>query len=280
MGVMMPDYRSKIHSPLDANPIKYRGGGVSPLDANPTKYRSRIHSPWSLSLALGDYLIGWYKFDEGSGATVINYATDGSLGDGPLPNLTVIDNTENFWTFLPGFGYSEYTFSENPPIGYAFFDSSRCFETGEYCLGMFFNRVENWPEGAGFYLDINRDFQIQITPSGMYSVWITKPVEAVSFGSILINEWFFVFVDNTDYPKIVDSDGHLHTFADTFFRVGFSFPHFAIGANYFEGGYKGGAGGAFGDSIIYNGYALTQSEWASWYDQLRSRYGMAARSGW
>lgn len=42
---MMPQYRSKCDSPLDANPIKYRGGGLSPLDANPTKYRSRTHSP-------------------------------------------------------------------------------------------------------------------------------------------------------------------------------------------------------------------------------------------
>jgi len=42
--------------------------------------------------------------------------------------------------------------------------------------------------------------------------------------------------------------------------------------------YPGGS--SYGDWIIYNGAGITTAQWAQWYDKLRTRYGMAARSGW
>lgn len=47
---MMPIYRSKVHSPLEASPNKYRTDALSPLEASPTKYRSRESSPLVLTL--------------------------------------------------------------------------------------------------------------------------------------------------------------------------------------------------------------------------------------
>ena len=38
--------------------------------------------------------------------------------------------------------------------------------------------------------------------------------------------------------------------------------------------------GNMGDAIFYNDILLSLAECASWYDKLRSRYGMAPRSGW
>jgi hypothetical protein len=43
---------------------------------------------------------------------------------------------------------------------------------------------------------------------------------------------------------------------------------------------RSGCNGSYGDWIIYNFTSLTLAEWAEWYDELRTRYSMSARSGW
>lgn len=54
----------------------YRSDNVSPLDANPTKYRSREHSPLEAGWTPPNLpsLWGWFKFNEGSGNSIIDYS--------------------------------------------------------------------------------------------------------------------------------------------------------------------------------------------------------------
>ena len=109
---MMPIYRSKLDSPLDANPTKYRGGGLSPLEANPIKYRSRENSP-DAAWAPPAGLWAWFKFNEGAGTAIIDYsplATNGLIEHYNGTPATVGD-LAYLWNNLAGFGSDTYVYA-------------------------------------------------------------------------------------------------------------------------------------------------------------------------
>jgi len=248
------------------------------------------------------YLIGWYKFDEGSGLTVYNHATGGGGGGGPLPNLAVVQNVGQFWTYRPGFGTTlQHVFGAGDGLidfAWAYPNRGQIGPSG-VCFGIFLRSKINpygdtkdyggylccsnqtLSSGVGFLLEhghIYYNYQNQ----EKYGMGIIK----TTYHAQWYNIWTFHFVDKDAYKyRIVKPDGTLWSSSETFS------PPSNIWCNYLMSGcssldanpatkglYPGG--GSYGDWIIYSNKVLTLAEWAEWYDKLRSRYGMAARSGW
>ncbi|MCL6542099.1 MAG: hypothetical protein K6T87_16200, partial [Roseiflexus sp.] len=185
----------------------WSGGGCSgtgtcaiTLNENTTIYADFYIPP------LGDYLIGWYRFNEGSGSVVYNHATGGSLGGGLLPNLNVVNDIGNFWTYLPGFGSNP---NRNPPINYARATfASRSLGgagTGYHTQG-FFHRLKTGTKSL--YDTTFFDFGANQNCFSLYFTSDTYPMgEFIKGGSYvsktpaipqdLGGEWLFYYVTNT-----------------------------------------------------------------------------------
>ncbi len=239
-----------------------------------------------LDIPLPDYLIGWYKFNEGSGNVVENFATNGSLGGGVLPNLSVSNWDGTFWVYLPGFASSPSFGGSN--FARAILGSPRDYGTPQG-FGIFY-RYGVW--SGNYYYGILHG---SLTNTLLYTGWgslfkaeiNSKPyrfwnLNTWSASVAALNEWIFMF-SNEDTFYVVNSTGVLTSTATTsptvepfqFLIVGAiqSDPVFPAAGNY-------GASGTYSDLIIYNFISPSLAEWAWRYDLLRARYGMAPRSGW
>ena len=293
MGVIVPTYRSKVHSPLEASPNKYKTDVLSPLDANPIKYRSREHSLLVWGALFDPFLIGWYKHNEGSGAVVHNYATNGSSGGGILPDLTVVNLTGNFWSYLSGFGSSPSDLILSLD-SYSYFNYGS--EWGNYdgadkaCNGGFFRqnfskRISRYfyslRDTSGFIVHALNIYENSWTPYNCDLELYRPPNPALTTpaNSVNYNNWNFAFYADDRCLHLVKEDGtKVTSLIGGEYSYTWDLQSFYVGIADSTGNYP--IGGSFGDIIIYNNKRLTVAEWADWYDQLRSRYGMSARSGW
>jgi len=248
----------------------------------------------SVDVPLDDYLIAWYKFDEGSGVIAINSATNGVLGGGLLPNLDINGDLDIFWNTSAGFGYTGNT-EITPPTCWAskILASTRTIGA-DFGVGIFFKRIDQTTPGGWIFelnspteetivllqsrtaIGVPSTYNFQFENTLVQSVW-----EMETFG------WHFLFSDDSNYPKIVKPDGTIVSANLELTKFLFSLNDLVVGAYYAVGDYGGGSFGTFGDFIIYNNKKVPISTpgdgytpWSQWYDDLRSRYGMAARSGW
>jgi len=244
-------------------------------------------------------LVGWYKFNEGSGSTVINYAPDSS---GKLPNLTVYNVSGYFWS-VPGFGYVRNYASNATPVkefAYAQLSSTKTFGGSAYggaAYALFYKRNTGATDNTGglaTLYELNSDAPLTGTEFdndqslGSYRIdfgWLGGTA-TTSYGFYGFNRWMFMFYTlsaPTYHLKVAKDDGTLAnetggSAANWAGSVNLNWIHVGVRHNVGGGdGYYAGMG-TFGDLVIYNGCTLTQSEWGQWYDHLRTRYGMSART--
>jgi hypothetical protein len=226
-------------------------------------------------------LIAWYKFDEGGGSVVVNYA----VGLGALPDLTVLNWDGTFWTYLPGFASSPSFGGSNcarailsvpidfgPNQGWGIFYQWNV-ESGNYYYGLLHGDLANTHSWDGWGSLFHRATQ------KTYRFW--NLVSETPLTTLALNEWGFLFQNET-MAYLVKSDG---TLASAIISTPSAevFKYLIVGAIQTQLGDTAGAYGASGsyaDLIIYNGVSPDLSVWGDWYDLLRSRYGMAPRSGW
>ena len=286
---MMPLYRSKLDSPLEANPTKYRGGGLSPLDANPIKYRSREHSPaliaeWTPPPGLW----AWFKHNEGSGIPIIDYSPNAANGTlvsdgsgGPIPTAAELNY---FWNTNPGFGtgnpntnFDCRTLRIVPPanttyasilafikpMGDGAFNPQQCVQLGE---------------GGGHFIQVGYRFAsphywIIGLPAGSYQA----TVEAAVFGT-----WYCVYafsqVNTTNTGIYVRKSGDSGW---TLARGGDSSGNIGVTQNgvYMFGGTNNSVYVIGGDALyfasLYSLGIIGLAQATSVYNGLRSRYGMS-----
>ena len=266
--------------------VEWSGAGTGAVTRSILMDGNKVVNAEFSSIIKNAYLIGWFKFDEGSGLVAANDATDGSSGGGLLGNLTVVDGQGDFWTNLVGFGST----SQLTGKSFASLDPSPARTiggtvNGRACMGIFHKRTLNNTTGGRLFnmraVHGSADVQIAVNnPHGTDITWapVSGTTSVIELGYDF-NEWNFFFLDDTEYFNRVNPDGTLSTSTasngemSTARTIGFIDVGWGTIGN-------DGCGGAYGDFIIYNFNVLTQAEWASWYDKLRSRYGMSARSGW
>jgi len=256
-----------------------------------------MHSPYEVGWTpFLPYLIGWYKFNEGAGLVAANSATDGSGGGGLLPDLTVFNSyAGSFWTFDAGFGStSQLYFGAGTGADFAWSNPNRTIGgASKASMGMFVKRKNDAGNKGGYTLASRSTASggtvgthlftcNQGASQGYIFQWNTTPT--FTYDVSLINVWLFHFLDNDGYYRIVKPDGTILKSAVVANLSTIQYTYAFAGVDYMDadpptaGYYPGGS--SYGDWIIYNQTTLTLTQWARWYDQLRSRYGMAARSGW
>jgi len=300
-----PSYNEGDHIATYANPVwSMEEGSNVPITPThtPCGYWTKdyVPPPPPFVPPLPGYLIGWYKFDEGSGLIVNNYATDGSSGGGLLPNLAVVQNDGAFWTFYPGFGSTQdIVFGAGDGlVDFAWANPNRIIGgANKSCFGMFVRaKPSGYPSGSGGCLVRVQD---AFGSGGGSNLFISNENEgkwqSVCYdgkvyqweGGAAENQgrWHFHFVNNLGYWYVVRPEGNrILLIGNVIMTNNIAFQWMFAGCWYANaspptlGGYPGG--GSYADWIIYNQTTLTDSQWAEWYDKLRSRYGMAARSGW
>ena len=295
-----PSYNEGDHIATYASPVWSMTEG-SNLPITPTHkpcgYWTKDYvSPWTPPK--GSYLIGWYKFDEGSGLVVNNYATGGSSGGGLLPNLTVFNSGEGlFWSYLSGFGSTPQLYF-GAGSGVADFAWSKPNRTiggaSKLTMGIFVKRKNDAGNKGGYTLASRsavyggtlgtRLFTCNQRASQGYS-WQWNVTPGFAYDVNLIDVWLLHFIDSNGYYRIVKPDGTILTSATAItLTTAIQYIYALAGVEYIDadpptkGYYPGGS--SYGDWIIYNSTTLSLSDWGSWYDQLRSRYGMSPRSGW
>jgi hypothetical protein len=237
----------------------------------------------------GGFLTAWYRLNEGSGSTVFNYAPASAQ---KLPDLDVVD-FGNFWTLMSGFG-SANAVNKN----YCIWEDAASVlnTTTTACRGMFFyftgtDHLHPLPYNNGTCLTEPCD-------SGDYvSVSQAAPFNSgVSIGgggentasTSPRNQWWFVFsvkgtANNKFKTHVVRNDGVLFItgapertiITNTAIRRVRFFRYFDSVNGFFTHFY-----GSAGDTFQYRGANLVLSDWRIIYETFRSRYGMAAPSGW
>ena len=242
------------------------------------------------------YLWAWYKIDEGSGYTLRNSAV---VAD-KAPDLTVYGNLTTFWTTLAGFGYG------NGTNIYANYESTIPFHTRDgYEAGACFSRVTGNTAGASGLLDASSS--LVSTTSGdcyiLYGYYGGPPSAlfivadgVVDYSGYIpqasyLNRWVFTFMtavkNNGTYTmetQVCLDDGTLFTPSASTTSTLFTTRQIKR-LSVFRGYWSGSGGwtyfmGEIGDVLWYVNKDMTLTEWGVWYDNLRSRYGMAARVGW
>jgi len=243
--------------------------------------RSLLINP---SDSIWNYLIGWFWNAEGSGNIVYNMTPgNGLLGGGLLPNLNVI-NLGDYWA-ISGYGYSPYSDFPNLAIAYSFCDFIPRLISQNACFGMFINRQVVYNAfsthyGIHFYKDGISDISLYIA---RYAVdYLYKMFWNTYANSVItnpLNEWFFLFNDDTNTPKLAKADGTIYTFIETISPADKTIKKLILGAFFVTPQFQSGSGALLGDAFLFNNIRLSQSQWGSYiYDLCRSRYGMAARS--
>ena len=298
--VPKPSYNEGDHLATYANPVwSMEEGSNIPITPThkPCGYWTKdyVPPPTEWTPPSGPYLIGWYKFDEGSGLVAANSAIGGNLGGGLLPNLIVENTTGNFWTGLNGFAYT----GKDWQRAYAYKDlgSTRSYggtANGFACYGIFCRRsigVADFGCLCSLFKTNTDDVfsGTEFDPTGVGSGGFYEhnggwqgSTGQTPLGSLFTGRWYFLFIDNLKKLYAVRDDGTLITGQAIIISGVVSLQWLHTGVRYHLANMDGryGVHAAYGDWLIYNFKILTLSEWAEWYDQLRSRYGMAARSGW
>jgi hypothetical protein len=264
-----------------------------------------------IPIDLFEDLIGWYKFDEGSGGIAHNSADTDRGGGGPLPDLTVYNHYGTFWSELPGFA-SVGSYSDPPPYQHAHAPLSPERELAGkdddgFCFGVFFKPKSSQPVAGGIaglcqYIASGFfNFSVLGGPGGLnFNPWIyDNGLKWSAAGYIVLQAgvWHFLFladnISGTSSPDQVHacvgkSDGTLYGGTMTPNQVPYaltSLKWISAGAIFSKTIYGDDdidfpCNGSFADLIIYNYRTLPIQGWRQWYDALRSRYGMPARSGW
>ena len=224
-----------------------------------------------------EYLIGWYKFNEGEGTVAVNSATDGSLGGGLLPDLTVynIQSGADFWSFLAGFGSVTDRVITNH--AYALLAPQRTLyaaANGGHGFGQFVQRISTSDDTGGLSLNLHLTYNMYgsslIPWNGNVNNIILRRADT---GRSIANaadkgSWYFYFIDSTNYGRAVKSDGTLLTTALTITTIAQELLYIHVGAGFGSTQATGGGEGvygsqcSFGDTIIYNAYVPTLAEWA------------------
>jgi len=248
--------------------------------------------------AKGEFLVGWYKFNEGGGTVVNNYAVDGSSGGGPLPNLAVVENDGIFWSFQPGFGSTAaITFGTGDGLNdFAWASTGRDIGGANKAqIGGFFKRRVATGNVGGYGITTRslhtggtqgvRLFTCNSGASQGYLFQWGGSNPTFAYDGALINVWLFHFFDSTGKYRIVKPDGTVLVSAATAnLAVAVNIDFIMFGGDTLDAAsptkcFTPG-GNSYGDFLIYNQTTLTLTEWGQIYDSLRGRYGMAARSGW
>ena len=276
-------YRSQAHSPLIESK---RSQSHSTLIESK---RSRLHSPlvaeWTPPLA-GAGLLGWYKFDEGSGSVAYNSATM----VGKLPDMTVLNGRGDFWTAYSGFGAVNERGTVTPAT-YAYFDLGTGITFNQYgaCHGMFFRLISGLNWKGYFRADSYSMYTTAFGYIGGQYIWSADSNDAsakrdqynldgvggIGNYDLTVSQWYFGF-HSSDYGFcVVKANGTIGVYS-----ISGSPVTTTLRAVYAGGGTSYSFGGAFGDLFIYNNVILTRAQWANIYDNRRYRSGMSARSGW
>jgi hypothetical protein len=238
-------------------------------------------------------LIGWYKFDEGSGLVAYNSATDGSLVGGLLPNLTVNGET-TFWA-TPGFARSPETLPGSQ-VTNAWAEASLPGRniggaSQQIFMGVFYRNTSIAGAGQSGLCCLNtirtaHQFGIsRITSDHTNQYQLFGTSTFVVLPNNQTNLWTFMFFSDEGGGagrfRTVLNDGTLVS-APSDYTPGTVTVNFIEAGCYFVSPPTGvyPAKGDYGDLIIYQVSGSTLTQWAEWYDKLRSRYGMAARDGW
>ncbi len=266
--------------------IEWSGDGTGAVTRSVLMDGDKVVNAEFSSIIKNANLIGWYKFDEGSGTVVTNSATDGSSGGGLLGNMAVEDVDGDFWTHLPGFG------ATNAITGHAHAalnpSPARTIGgtvNGKACFGIFHRRTTASAEGGRLFnmrqVDGSADVAIAVNNTHATDVQfapIAGTICQIELGYSAGN-WYFFFLDSTGRFCRVNPDGTLSisTAANGAIATARTIGFIDVGWGTIG---SDGCRGAYGDFILYNFNTLTQAEWGSWYDKLRSRYSMSARSGW
>jgi len=269
---------------LMARDPKERGLIVDgPLLAHPGVgyYAPPVTYPW---IPKRENLIGWYKFDEGGGSVAANSTPDGDSGGGKLPDLNVHNGAGNFWTLMSGFGSVG---GASPTDAWAEIQTSTPRTIGGAdlnCCGIFYN-PNGVPSVGGVICVLHETNQVSagisygtiangVVWKGGWNLGGDYSPESND------SDWRFLFYTNTGNHYFVKSDGTLTTLGAVA-GGGITLNYIHVGVwhtNGAQGNYS--CQGSFGDYIIYNSTSLSLTQWAIWYDEQRSRYSMAERSGW
>lgn len=251
---------------------------------------------------VGD-LVGWYKLNEGSGTIVHNSASPTVTPAQKCPDLTVDTNPTYFWDQKPGFGSSGIAGNGararwiGDPSSYTIHGGSvSCFV---WINGYSTNNYPSWWNFENVIIDEanTRLCEQNGTPSvmsfGGYRGGGQFGYSTDQFSYATDKQrWIFVF---EYYDPIPDEFGHhgtkglvrdngtlvvgnhkvnwaynLYTYKQV--RIFRYYDSANVVLGYFNG--------SLGDIMIWRNRALLLSDFVEWYDSLRSRYGMAARSGW
>jgi len=271
---------------------------VSATPAAVENYRLR-YSAMQLPDSTG--LWAWYRCDEGTGTTVANTTTGSTIE--PLPHLT-ITNGAPAWHDSPvclktiGNLMASATYSRT--------------ETGCSPWGIFVYLSGAWPTNytqRGIFEVANTAGAGNV---GNYlNCGLYAPTKVIGYSgkngiagstySYLTdlqtqNKWVFVYMTNSFEPDhgegiygytqihVVTNDGVKYDDAGDILSYG-------SGEWYIDWVYLGAYWsqvwgflrwkGYIGDLVIFDpDTEITSDDWGVWYDALRDRYGMAARSGW
>jgi hypothetical protein len=300
--VYIPIIEQWVQSVFPVNPIAFvpLKSGLYKIANVEIEFESTLSGEYALT-ETGD-LVAWYKINERSGLVVANSANPTDAAE-KWPDLTVKGNTSYFWARRTGFGSSGMG-DEKAHCQWNGADSIlTCGTSGSMSMFMRFEgRNEDYPKVFNCQIEADNDNQdsdvVQLELS-IYGPGTDYHLYAVhgGYGSLLdrmllfyndqINRWLFYFMF---YDPVLDAavfgavkdNGTLITGT----RNGTYGNSRAIKQiNLFRGWDPANVEQSFlygqlGDVMYWRNSKLTLASWAAIYDSLRSRYGMAARSGW
>lgn len=239
-----------------------------------------------------NYLVGWYPIDEGSGTTINNDAPAANANR--WPDLSLNGSVTTFWSTLAGFG--TFPGADNSQTCYGE-NLAGVTVTGTGCSAAFcritthnaYKFVLSSSTAYGDVGEVNEHFWTKLVDNEVIGIQRTAGNSQASISPLdhlLTNTWAFVFHFNSGgfpYAGVALPDGTLSigaagtSFGTTsqahkYFLIGYGYDSANVTWRYWAG--------QIADVICYEGVTLTQDEWAQWYDSLRSRYSMSARSGW
>ncbi len=255
------------------------------MDGNKTVDASFGNIPF-----IGD-LVAWYKINEGAGVTVANSANPTVVPTQKWPDLSVIGDAAYFWNHLPGFGssvgasYCEYA-NVASVLALTVNDSFCFFARREGTLGCCaypFSFGTSVSVGDPSAIDSNAEWdgtvRVSLRVGGSAGSRINE------LGAGYLSRWAFIFIVNTSPTTkiryIIDNGTKVSeaVIGDTTAIANFKrirlFQDWdgSVPINSYFWGNQG-------DFMFWYNRKLAESDYAQIYDILRSRYGMAPRSGW
>lgn len=287
--------------------LSTRGGGSqSVLVSRTMRHLKWFGEDWEgYEPPYSEQLVSWYKLNDGSGAVVKNWA-DPTDPAQKWPNLDIIGDPVYFWDHFKGFGScgsltnKRYCNWSNA--------ASTCTLTGTDSWGIFFRiegKNDTYPSffsgrtiTTGSMAPDSFDTQGAIYGSGLdYSLgmgWLGGTNASTGRYKLYYNDqisrWLFYFIYEVDVggtfrPKmgVVYDDGTLlDTSGDEgWYSTARALKWVRLFMTYnITWGWDMYIYGQLSDAMFWRNKKLVLSDWADIYDNLRGRYGMAARSGW